>query len=681
MTQDPKPGKQGGVDITAVTANVEGDVVARDKIIQEALRPGVSALHQLPAPPADFTGRTTELAELLEAIQKNGVIISGLQGLGGVGKTALALKLAEQLKTRYPDAQFYIDLKGVTQPLAPKEAMARVIHAYHPTAQLPENEDEVRGLYLSVLHDKRALLLLDNARDDAQVRPLIPPQSCFLLVTSRQRFALPGLVSQTLGRMPHDDASILLRKIAPRLDKTNQAEVDKLAELCGSLPLALEKVASALLVREDLTPADYIRRLEDTRKRLKLTEIDAALQSSYDLLDPDMQQRFRFLAVFPESFDLKAAAAVWDTETEGAQDALGVLLNYSLVDFSTTSSRYRLHDLVRVFTGQLLSIEKQLTAELRYSGYYINVLKEAGDLYLQGGESVTKGLALFDTEWANIQAGQAWAAEHTTEHDAIADWCWGYPHVAADCLVLRQRPREFLRWMEQALVAARHLKQRNREGYALGNLGNAYRALGEQRRAIEYYEKSLQLERDLQDRVGEAASLGNLGSVYSELGEQRRAIEYIEQSLVIDREIGRRRAEGEDLGNLGIAYGRLGDYRRAIEYLEQCLQILRETGDRRGEGSALGNLIIAYQNLGEWRRALECQEQRLRIAREIGDREGEGITLWNIAGGFVQLGRLSEAIALVETALEIFETIESPHAQKTREWLSRARAVQASQGQ
>ena len=196
MESDKKnEGQSGGVNIGGgqVQAHdvvgrdqvqAHGDVVGRDKIIVEAAAPVVSALHQLPAPPPDFTGRGQELTELLAAVEQGGVSISGLQGLGGVGKTALALKLAEQLKPRYQDAQFYLDLKGVTdKPLTPAEAMAHVIRAYHPTAKLPEDEAGLGGLYRSVLHNQKALLLMDNAKDSQQVEPLLPPLGCLLLVT------------------------------------------------------------------------------------------------------------------------------------------------------------------------------------------------------------------------------------------------------------------------------------------------------------------------------------------------------------------------------------------------------------------------------------------------------------------------------------------------------------------
>ena len=228
--------------------------------------PVLNALHQLPTPPADFTGRADELKELLAAVKTGGVTISGLQGLGGVGKTALALKLAEQLKPDYPDAQFYLDLKGVTQPLTPRDAMAYIVRAWHPTAQLPEKEEEVAALYRSVLDGKRVLLVMDNARDAQQVAPLIPPSGCLLLVTSRKHFTLPGLVEKNLDKLPPDDARELLLRIAPRLKKEKTDQVDELARLCGYLPLALRAVASALQEKKNISPADYASRLKETGK-------------------------------------------------------------------------------------------------------------------------------------------------------------------------------------------------------------------------------------------------------------------------------------------------------------------------------------------------------------------------------------------------------------------------------
>ncbi|HEY4677233.1 MAG TPA: tetratricopeptide repeat protein [Candidatus Angelobacter sp.] len=640
--------------------------------------PVLHALHQLPTPPADFTGRSDELKELLTAVRTGGVTISGLQGLGGVGKTALALKLAEQLKPDYADAQFYLDLKGVTQPLTPRDAMAYIVRAWHPKAQLPENLEEVAAHYRSVLEGKRALLLMDNARDAQQVAPLIPPAGCLLLVTSRKHFALPGLFEKNLDKLPPADARDLLLRIAPRLKKEKTDQINELVRLCGYLPLALRAVASALQEKKNISPADYAKRLADTRQRLKLTETDAALQSSYELLSDDLRQKLCFLAVFLDTFDLAAAAAVWNVSPETSQDAMGELLAYSLVEFDEITGRYNLHDLVRLFVGQFLKADERYTAQKRHAGHYLEVMRAADALYKKGGESVTRGLALFDLEATNIRTGHDWVVDHHQDHNSIAEWCWQYPIVGVYCLLLRQHPRERIRWLETALTAARRLKNRQWEGAALGNLAFAYDDLGEYRRAIEHLEQVLQITRECGNRLQEGTALGNLGNAYHSLGEFPRAIEFLEQHLKIAREIGDRRGEANALGNLGSPYLSVGEYKRAIEYYEQGLQVLREIGDRRGEGYALGNLGTAYYRLGEYRRAIEYHEQSLTIKREIGDRLGEANSLFNSALVLDQLGDGPAAIARAEDALEIHEAIESPYASKVRKKLAEWREDKGS---
>ena len=275
------------------------------------------------------------------------------------------------------------------------------------------------SLYRSVLDGKRALLLMDNARDAQQVAPLIPPAGCLLLVTSRKHFTLPGLVEKNLDKLPPDDARELLLRIAPRLKKEKTEQMDELARLCGYLPLALRAVASALHEKKNISPADYANRLKETGKHLVLKEIDpsiqksvgAALQSSYDLLSDELRQKFRFLAVFPDTFDQAAAAAVWDVPLENAQDSLGELLAYSLVEFDEITKRYSLHDLVRLFASQLLNADERYTAQKHHAGHYLQVMRAADALYTKGGDSVTQGLALFDLEvnqhpgWTRLGCG------------------------------------------------------------------------------------------------------------------------------------------------------------------------------------------------------------------------------------------------------------------------------------
>ncbi|MFZ0773424.1 MAG: tetratricopeptide repeat protein [Candidatus Sulfotelmatobacter sp.] len=628
---------QGNVSVggDAVAGNksvaIQGDAVSGDKIVYESTPTVLPSPHQLPPPPADFTGRTAELAELRAAIEKGGIHISGLQGQGGVGKTALALKLAAELAPNFPDAQIYLDLKGVSEkPLTAAEAMSHVLRTFHPEAKLPEKEEDLHALYLSVLHNKRALLLTDNAKDAAQVKPLTPPAGCTLLVTSRQHFALPGLQAKNLETLPPPDANDLLLRIAPRI----KGEAENIARLCGYLPQALRLAASAIAVRVNLDPREYAKQFADEKKRLELLvgedeSVAASITLSYNLLDAETQERWRMLAVFPDTFNSPAAAAVWEIETDAAQDTLSRLLQYSTLQWNDETNRYRLHDLMRDFGRRLLTPDESDVAARRHATHYGGVLSAADDLYLKGGDSTMRGLALFDLEWGNVRAGQAWAAAHAARDSEAARLCSGYPNWGIYALNLRQSPRDRIRWHEAGLVVARQLQDRAKEGLHLMNLGHAYDSSGDGRRAIEYYE----------------------------------------EALPIIRELGKRRSEGQALTGLGNAYHTLGNYRRAIEYYEQHLAIAREIAERRGEADALGNLGTAYYSLGDFRRAIEYYEKALVIDREIGDLQGEGIDLSNMSTTLYNLGDRKKAIEHAEAALKIFEEIESPNAAKVRKQL------------
>lgn len=651
--------KVGNITASKAIAIGEGATA----IYNEAAIQGVVGLHQLPPPPPDFIGRAAELAQLLHAIESGGVSISAVRGQGGIGKTALVLKLAETLIPRYPDAQFFLDLRGESDsPLTPAEALSHVIRAYHPTAKLPPSESELRPIYLSVLHEQHALVLLDNARDAAQVQPLIPPANCLLLVTSRNRFTLPGLRPCDLDEMPPADAVKLVREIAPRAG----ARAGELAALCGHLPLALRLTASLLAERADLSVDEVLRRLRDTQKRLALTGMGASLRLSYDLLTPEMRERWRILFVFPAPFDRVAVCAIWPLgDEEMALDALSDLVKASLLNYH--EGRYWLHDLSRDFAHAQCSAAEVAEARRYHAGYYKDVLAAANRLYLRGNENILKGLALFDAERAHIEAGQRWSASPDL-HDlgqseasrkpadlaeAAARLCDEYPNAGFAVLGLRLHPRERIRWLEEGLRAARQLENRRSEGYHLGNLGLAYADLGEMRQAIKYHEEALRCFRKIGDRRGVGTWLGNLGAAYDSLGEARKAIEAYQQALAIAREEGDRRGEGAWLGNLGLAHAALGERHRAIELYEQYLAIAREIGDRHGEGIVLGNLGNVYAELREERKAIGLYEQSLVISREIGDRRGEGKALGNLGNAHVSLGDAYTAMGFYEQALVI----------------------------
>jgi len=712
----------GDIDFNAQgDINIGGHVVGRDMITNinyEAAAPPALNLHQLPPPPRDFTGREAELDELMAAVETGGVIIWGPPG---VGKTALALKLAEALTSHFLDAQLHLDLRGTTlDPLPAADAMKYVIHAFYPAITIPQSEIELRGQYQSVLHGKRVLLLLDNAADDAQIEPLMPSATCYLLTTSRQRFTLPGIFVKTLTTLPPHDAHELLLAITPRIGK----QVGAIADLCGYLPFALRLAGKTLAERIDLSPAEYVHSLENAQSRARLDLIAPSLQISYRLLGPELQKLWCMLAVFPDTFDRKAATAVWAFEPSQAQDILSTLLRLSLVEYIPPSTRdhptkedagapvgrYRLHDLSRLFASAHLLESERYEAQKRHAVHFVNVLWKLDELYQQGGNSTRNALELFDREGANIQAGQAWATTNMEVDNTATQLCNEYPDAGMYLLNLRQTPRERIQWLKSALTVARRLKLDGKEMAHLNSLGIAFKNLGEARPAIAYYEQSLAVARRINDPNGEGNALGNLGNAYDGLGEHRLAIEYHEQNLAIARKMNDRRGERNALGNLGNAYQSLGEYRRAIEYHEQSLTIAREQRDIISEATTLGNLGITYDLLAESHKAIEYHQKHLSLAREIKDRDSEvralvnlGIacntandphkaielfhkalhlsqeienidykahSLWELSLAVIKLGDRIQAIAHAEAALKIFEQIEDPHAETVRKKLA-----------
>jgi tetratricopeptide (TPR) repeat protein len=606
----------------------------KEEILKQRNRAAEATPHQLPAPKPDFTGSRAELDELKAHLRhdgQRGVAIAGVQGMGGVGKTELAINLAAELKAEYPDAQIFLDLRGVSErPVTSEQALEFAIRSLDPQliGRLPEAIAELQSLYRSLLDGKRALLVWDNARDAAQVEPLIPPAGSAMIVTSRLHFTLPGLFARNLEALPEADARLLLLRIAPRLTET---QAGQLAKLCGRLPLALRLVGSALAERPNIKPEKYAEQLADAGKRLAL--VDASLSLSFALLDETQRGLWPRLAVFPATFDDAAAGAVWQMAEDDVMGALAELIRYSQVDYDPQSDRYELHDLARLFADARMEEQERHATRASHAQHFCGVLAEAGNLYLAGGEQVKAGLALFDRERANIEAGMAWATSRMEADWQAAELCVEYPNAGAYVIQLRLHPREQIRWLETQLVAARRLQRRDYEGDALGNLGLAY----------------------------------------ADLGEVRKAVEFFEQQLIIAREISDQRSEGHALGNLGMAYYYLGEARKSIEFHEQSLVISREISDRRGEGDALNSLGLAYFDLGEARKAIEFHEQYLAIAREIGDRRGEGNALWNTARALDGLGERWRAVECAEAALKIFEEIESPHAAMVRAGLAKWR--------
>ncbi len=627
--------RQAGVLVQQTGAGAIGVVQGDVHYHGAASAPARKRVVGVEAGTPDFVGRGAEIEKLEGLLREGqGAAISAIGGMGGIGKTALALHVSERLRDEFTD-RVLVDLRGFSkdhQPLAWQEAMRDIVLRLEPESRTPEDDGQLQAAYHSALDGRRALIIADNARRLEQVAPLRPQPPSAMIVTSRRTIALEGVRHIRLDALDEAEADeLLLRALDGR--EVSAPMRARVAELCARLPLALRAAGSYLARRPTRTVESYIQALEERSKRLADADIDvpASLALSVEALeqdDPGLAERWRMLGVFPGDFDVAAAAAVWGLEVEPAQDAVDELIAQNLLQFDRPVGRLSLHDLMRDLVG-----ETDDAVRARHAEYFEGLASRANGEFKAGHEGVLRGLQLFDRERRNIEAGQQWAAARIADDETAARLARQYCTRAPYLLSLRLPPRGRIAWLEASAKGARQIGHKQGEGVALGNLGLAY----------------------------------------AELGETRRAIEFYEQGLVIDREIGDRRGEGNALGNLGVAYAALGETRRAIELYEQRLVIDREIGDRRGEGVALGNLGSAYAVLGETRRAIEFYEQALVIASEIGDRRGEGNASHNIAAALARGGRPDEAIEAAERAVAIFEQIEDPNLGKAQEQLRKLR--------
>jgi tetratricopeptide (TPR) repeat protein len=627
-------------------------------LIESATLPALT-LHQLPPAPPEFSGRAVELDDLLAAHASREMRVLGLQGSGGVGKTTLALKLADRLKAEYADAQFYIDLKGASaRPMPVAEAQAHVIRAYLPTLRLPESEAELDQLYRSLLMDKRAIVLLDNAANAQQLQPLIAPNGCLTIVTSRQHVSLPNSFLRHLEGLPEPESRDLLLKLMPQLG--HQAE--RIAELCGHLPLALRLAVGALAGNASLTTEAYLENLEYlqtiTRSSgLPVRPIESVLKLSYEQLPPGLQKLWRMLAVFTDSFDLHAAAAVWKLPLVRASVAHDRLLAASMIERNRTTGRIRLHDLMAAFADARLGDDERAVARQRHAAHYQSVLHEADALYEQGGDLMKLGVDLVDLEWQNVQAGQVWAASAMDEDRAARELCNSFPDAGKYVLDLRQHPRERIRWTEAALEAARKMNRDKAAARHLIGLGDCYTALSELHHAVEFYEQSLAATRQSHDRRGEADALSGLGTAQYLGGELAKARDLHNEAMALFASLNDRRGEATAIGNLGFVHYAMGDLKLAAGLFDRQLLLAREIGDRRNESYALGGLGVTAYSMGDARRSAELLNQQLAITREIGDRRAEAGALTNLGNACASLQYAGQAIAYHEQALSVAREI------------------------
>src|SRR5258706_3788541 len=540
-----------------------------------------SALHQLPEPPPDFVGRKNEIQLLLDQLTKGqGIAISGLSGMAGIGKTALGLAIAHRLKATYSDAQLFIDLKGTGHhPLQASDVMKFVIYSFNPSADLTNiSEAYLQAVYQSTLSGKKVLLFLDNAHDASHITPLLPPSSCCLIITSRWRLALPGLQSLRLDVFETKDALEFLMSLCSRIDK----HAEKIADLCGYLPIALRMAGTFLQTHDDWPITNYIEKLSDKPMRLQSLQIEvsdspieAAFEMSFQQLDKDERRYWSMLTIFPAPCTRMALTAVLGLKEATAQKIISKLVEYSLLDYDSTTDHYHMHDLLSDFANSKMLAKDKEKAQINYIKYYWGILSKIEELYGKGGDESVRGLEIFNLEWRHIITAYYWASNSLDKNPEICKILKEVPE-SVYLLRLRLNAKEQIQWFGNSLKAARKLGDRYNESKLLGNIGVAYYYQGEVHMAIQYFESALAIASQIGDQQHQGFWLGNLASMYGELGRFDDAIGYYEKALSIARDAGDRMRECFWLGNIGTDIYNQGDFLRAIEYLEKALFITLE---------------------------------------------------------------------------------------------------------
>lgn len=689
--------------------------IAGDGNVVSVTPPAPKALRQLPAPPPDFVGRADELRDIVRdldlapAASTAGLVLAGINGMGGVGKTALALKLAHELVASYPDAQLFLDLRGVSDgalgvgPVAPAEALKHAIRSFRGLGtSLPDDLTSLRPIYHSAIADyaaggRRVLVLWDNARDADHVRDLIPPHGCLMLVTSRRAFTLEGMRPVSIGQLLPGDAAALLKSIVSRAGRAlSDSDAASIAQLCGFLPQALRLAGGALAMRADLSPEALRQRLADLDKRLASLDsyhkdsgersLRASMEMTEALLPKHLRRLWHMLAVFPGGFDLAAAMAVWGFKSEDSDGArcLSDLIVYSAVEYDAVHKRYRLHDIVRSFMLEVRSAHKhsQSTALVhrRFIEHYASVVVQSDAVFEANGDNVA-GLAMFDSEWANIQEAVDLAAKRIDEswsHEAIMQLTGG----SAQCLSLRLDPETRSKWYSLGLEAATRAGYRPTICAMLGSLGMAKSELGRFREAIPYFEKNVELARGTGNLGSLVKALGGLALAHLDLGEFVEAVPRLWEVLgivrILQRDTGNRewrQLEGKTRNNLGDAFEQLGYGGRAMALHREALQICDELKEGPlAQAKVLEGIGRDYALMGETQEALAHFEKAAALFHSLKDERGEEGVRWNIGLAMARIGKHREAVAYMEGFVGLLSRIGHAEAAARRGTLEHVRA-------
>jgi DNA-binding SARP family transcriptional activator/tetratricopeptide (TPR) repeat protein len=688
-----------GVEPNEECQALERAILADDPALLGPGRPRVAVAagppppRQLPADVPAFTGRVRPLQRLDELLDGPATgVVCALEGMAGVGKTALALHWAHRVAIRFPDGQLYVNLRGYAPgvPLRPLPVLAQFLRTLGvPDSRVPTDLAEAAAAYRSLLAGRRVLVVLDNAADPEQVRPLLPGGAgCVTLVTSRRR--LTGLVAQdgatglALDVLPDDEATALLvRILGRRLVEGEPAAAAELVRRCAGLPLALRIAAANLATRSGLTVAGYVAQLRGTGRLAALTvagddhaAVRAAFDLSYRRVPKPARRLFRLLGLaFGPDVSAEAAAALAGVPVADGREQLAALATAHLVE-EHTPGRYLCHDLLRAYAADRVRLEEppgdREAAQDRLYRYYLDGAVAADRLLYphqlrppaaaaEAGPATDPDVARFtsaatagqwlDAEWQNLAA-----AVHSAAAEG-RDVAWRLGNALRVYVLPRVSAAESEPLMERVCAAAEAAGQPAALGQALLCLSGIRFQQGRGQQAVDDLARALVAFRAEGWAAGEGAVLSNLATVHLHLGQPCEALRCYTDARALYRRLGTGAEPPSIAVNLGLALVDLGRLSEAAANARRVVAAVADPGQESHGGHNLAILGMVHRLLGEFGPALRWYSRALSRYREISDPVGEAIALRGLAEIYCDTGQLTAALELSRASLRLAREI------------------------
>ncbi|MFJ6524004.1 ATP-binding protein [Streptomyces longwoodensis] len=642
-----------------------------EDIITTSVRPA-----QLPADDHQFVGRNQEISDLLEffkerAPQGGAVSISGQPG---VGKTALATRLGHALAPSYPDAQIYVNLNGTDgKGVDLEQVIDNILRALgFSGSDLPETLDAKINQFRSALAVRRVLLILDNAANESQVRPLLPGNSgCATIITSRNNLSgLVGVKRSSLVTLNRNDGMDLLRRtIGHERVEADSAAAHLIVDLCGGLPLALRISANKLRDRATWPLAFYASRLQDERRKLQLLQagdltVRASFSLSYESLPPTLKHVFKTLGVVPTSgFSSELVANLTELGEVESEEILENLLDANLVQLSPLPGRYRMHDLIRAFARECLESEEGVDhARFLIMGmtkWYAGMVDEASDAIFGSGTAGKNFQASSQvaTDWLESEVAAIAEVVDAAYKNDFDDLLLSISSNLTTFFQRRFHPHVWRTVTSRAVQSARRLGCKRCTINALIERIKAGERTHNHEDSVGMLDEARQLSKELGSPRTESRVLTQLAKVASDRGKHVEAEKLLQRSLQLLKASNDSHQLGHCYLELGEVHLRLKDADEAKRYYEMARLRFLAANDRHCQGTALRRIARIYLKRGEFGEAASSASKAIQQFQAVHDLHCLGMAYTDLADVYIAQNETDRARAMLSKACDHFKTV------------------------